>query len=284
MSYEAVKVSNLNSYIEILIDRDITAPEDFREEISAIRSSKEGDIVHIVINTGGGSLDTASALLSAMRGTRAHIITEAVGTVASAGTLIFLAGNEFRVSQELSFMLHTASYGTGGKSNNVVEQVLHYEKGTRALVTSAYQNFLSLDEIEDLLSGGDFWMDAEEVVERLKARAELRLKLETEESGVNLNFERKDIEKWTKPRLVSFICDEDYQDAKWETKNPPIMVMDNDIDLSAEMLSEALANPSQYPAGLVIDKLKKLAKSNKIKVPSNIGLVKLYDKVKHLLE
>ena len=283
-SYESVRVSSMTSYIEISIDRDITAPEDFREELAAIKSSKEGDVIHITINTAGGRLDTTSAILSAMRGSKAHIITEAVGTVASAGTLIFLAGDEFKINQDLDFMAHTASGGMGGKSNNIVEQALHQQKSIQNMFTYAYQHFLSDSEIESMLNGADYWMEAEEVAERLKSRAAIREKMEAEASGIDLNLSREDFEKWNKARLVSFICDEDYQDSDWDKK---VGVTSKDLERSSicrVLLDEALSDPLSETGLCVKNILKDVADYGSIKYSHNIGLIKLYEKVKHLLE
>jgi ATP-dependent protease ClpP protease subunit len=283
-SYESVKISSMTSYIEVNIDRDITAPEDFREEIAAIRGSKEGDVIHMTINTGGGRLDTTSAILSAMRSTKAHIITEAVGTVASAGTLLFLAGDEFKINQDLDFMAHTASGGMGGKSNNVVEQALHQQKSIQNMFTSAYQHFLTDSEIESMLNGADYWMEAEEVADRLKSRAVIREQIEAEAAGIDLNLSREDFEKWTKARLVSFICDEDYQDSDWDKSKKGVTEEELSITVPDELLEEALANPSSETGNNVKEVLKEVAVVANIRVAHNIGLIKLYDKVKHLLE
>lgn len=289
--YDSVRVSSMTSYIEVSIDRDITAPEDFREEIAAIRSGKEGDVIFITLNTGGGRLDTANAILSAMRYSKAHIITEAVGCVASAGTCIFLAGDECRVRQDVEFMIHTASYGYGGKANNVAEYVAHQQKAVNAFVTKNYEHFLTEEEIEKVITGSDYWMGADELILRLNNRAAtlqaFALEAASKASGVKLDVGREDVEKWTKARLVSFICDESYRDADWGTKKPiPSFDIVEEIKapILGEDLAEALVNPSSVIAEEVKIKLKVLAKEASISYPHNIGIMKLYEKVKHLLE
>ena len=55
------QVVNIRTMVEpmthryiINLDRPITAPSDFQEEILTINSAMEGDVVHIYINSEGG--------------------------------------------------------------------------------------------------------------------------------------------------------------------------------------------------------------------------------------
>lgn len=249
----SVQVSTISSYIEISIDRDITEPEDFRDEIAAIRSAKESDVLHITVNTGGGSLDTAMAIIAAMRQSKAHIICEAVGTVASAGTLIFLAGHEFRVNDGVEYMMHTASFRYGGKANNVAEYVNFQQNVVRKMVESSYKNFLTQDEIEKLLSGTDFWMDSEEVCRRLQLRQEALEK----EQGVD-EITREELESWSHERLVSFIYDEDYSDEVWESQQPvPTSLDDITSTLDMSVLRDAANDLGlKFPHNIKLETLR----------------------------
>jgi ATP-dependent protease ClpP protease subunit len=261
----SVQVSSMSSYIEISIDRDITAPSDFREEISAIRAAKESDVIHICITTDGGRLDTAHAIISAMRQSPAHIICEAVGTVASAGTIIFLSGDEFRVNPHVEFMVHTSSSTYGGKTNNLSEYITHQQKSIRSLVEDCYKHFLSDDEIESVLSGTDYWMDSDEVVKRLEDRT-TAMKINSEE------ITREELESWPHERLVSFIYDESYLDGDWEGtdkewKPTKVTLSIDDIETTQDILI-----------------LKAAADSFDIKYQHNIKLETLRNKILKFLE
>lgn len=203
----------LNFVHEVYIDRDLGDAESFREEISIIRNADKGDIVHIFINCLGGDLYTANAVTSAMRQCKAHCITEIVGVCASAATLIFLEGHEFRVNNHIEWMQHTASYSYGGKSNNVAEYVNFQQKSIRNLLETSYKHFLTKDEINDLIRGDDFWMDSEEVLRRLAVRRDLlQLEEDTEPS-------EKEIRAMSHEQLLSFMLDENYDESEWDTED-----------------------------------------------------------------
>ena len=162
------------------IDTGIGEAEGYQELISVLLTAGENDTVHILINTPGGSLDTANAIIAAMRQCRAHIITEITGQCCSAGTLIFLEGHEYRVNEGAVFMMHHASYGAWNKANNVAELVTFFDRIIKKQLRQAYEFLLTPSEIEQLVTGKDFWMDAEELSVRLECRQESLAALEEE--------------------------------------------------------------------------------------------------------
>jgi len=267
LSAPSVQVTPMSSYIEISIDRDITAPEDFREEIGAIRSAKEGDVVHISITCDGGRLDTAHAIISAMNQCHAHIICEAVGTVASAGTMIFLSGHEFRVNDHLEFMVHTSSSGNYGKTNNLAEYIVHQQKSIGRLVRGVYKHFLTEDEIESVLSGTDYYFDSDDVCTRLEARAAA-----TSPEDEAPEITREQLQSWPHERLVSFIYDEDYTDEVWECTHEKLEESSVDVGIDDIMTTQDLSV------------LKSAAVSLDIKYPHNIKLETLRQKIINYLD
>lgn len=171
------QVNNIRTQMEpvsvkytIRLDRDVSEPEDFQEELATIRAANPTDVVHILINSSGGYLSTAKAFLNTLAQTEAHIITEIEGEACSAATLIFLAGHEYRVSDDATFMAHTSSYGYGGKESNVRQYVEHQAKANDRLLRKYYKHFLSEKEIDEVIEGKDIWMDADEIMERLEKR------------------------------------------------------------------------------------------------------------------
>lgn len=158
----------------IRLDRDLTKPSDFQEELATIRMASPNDIVHILINCDGGDIATMKSFLNAMEQCEATIITEIEGTCASAATMIFLSGDEFVVSDNSEFMSHTASYFYGGKANNVQEYVDFQKRTIRHLFYKYYEGFFNEEELELMLNGKDFWLDAAEIMTRLNSLLELQ--------------------------------------------------------------------------------------------------------------
>lgn len=167
-----VEIYPIARRIVIRINSPIGEPDEWSEEVSAIQTATENDIIHIYINSPGGNLFTTTELLSAMLQSKAHIITEITGEACSAGMLLFLAGHEFMVSDDASAMCHGASYGAYGTQGQVHDNVMHSTKHLTKLAYKYYEGFLEPDEIERLLEGKEYWMEAEEIIERLEKRAD----------------------------------------------------------------------------------------------------------------
>ncbi|AUR92253.1 coil containing protein [Vibrio phage 1.170.O._10N.261.52.C3] len=157
----------------IRLDRTLTEPQYFQEELATLKLAGESDLIHVLINSGGGSDTVMKAFLNAMSQSSAHIICEIEGMCCSAVTMIFLAADEFRVNDDSEFMIHTQSLGYGGKENNVRQYIEFNAKANERLMKKYYKGFLTEEEITLTIEGKDFWMDSDEIMERLKLRKEL---------------------------------------------------------------------------------------------------------------
>lgn len=157
----------------IRINDVIGEPYEWTQEVSAIQNATANDIIHIYINSPGGSLYTTTEILSAMLQTEAHVITEITGECSSAATLIFLAGHEYRVSDDASWMSHQASYGMSGKEHEIYDSVVHSRKVLQRLMNKYYKDFLTEEEMQQMFEGKDFYFDADQIMERLNKRAEI---------------------------------------------------------------------------------------------------------------
>lgn len=173
INYIRTQVEPLGFKYTVRIDRILEDPEEWQEEVATIRQAGEGDVVHLLINSGGGNVDTMKALISALAQSPAHIICEIEGTAASAASMIFLTGDEFRVSDDAEFMAHFVSYGSIGKGMDVKRHVEFTHRSAERLVRKYYNGFLTPEEIERMLEGEEFYMDCDEILTRLGNRTAL---------------------------------------------------------------------------------------------------------------
>lgn len=139
----------------------------FLDMINVLKTAEQHDTIFIYLNTPGGNLHTAIQIISAIRQSNATVVTCIEGEVASAGTMIFLAGHKHVVNPNCTFMIHNYSTWLGGKGNEVSLRVKYFEKYFRKLANDMYDKFLTPEELEDVVNGKDFWMESEEVLQRL---------------------------------------------------------------------------------------------------------------------
>lgn len=88
--------------------------------------------------------------------------------------MIFLSAKHWEISDHSVFMFHDYSSWSIGKGGEMFDELTHFRKWSEHLWKDAYGEFLTEDEIQDILSNKDIWMDAQEVADRLNQMAEKR--------------------------------------------------------------------------------------------------------------
>jgi ATP-dependent protease ClpP protease subunit len=162
--------------IKIFLDENIREAKYYRTVLQGIESLSEGDVVLMKINSYGGQLDGAIAIINAIENTQADVHAEIDGVAASAASLIALASPSISVSPYATMMVHSATFGAFGKQSDVISHASFVDKQVRTLMGSVYKDFLSDKELEEVIMGKELWFDSEEIVRRLELRAELQEK------------------------------------------------------------------------------------------------------------
>ena len=161
----------------IFLDECIDNTSYYRSAIATLKSASESDIISMVFDTEGGLCHTASVFESAMRECKAHIKGELCGQVASAGTKLALACDDWVVGDDVVFMCHTASYEASNSAEKLRDQVEFLDKWVTKMNTDTYTGFLTEDELSKMNdSGKEYWFGAEELISRLQNFAEHRQK------------------------------------------------------------------------------------------------------------
>lgn len=148
---------------------DLSWLEDHQERLQLIRMATPDDSIRIVINSPGGVVSIAMAYVNAMAESAANIVTHAEGNVCSAGTVLWLAGEERTVSPLTMFMFHNYQGGTWGDGANMHSQIIFEKAYFERLVERFYGNVLTEEEINRIKGGGQVWMDEIEVLSRTNA-------------------------------------------------------------------------------------------------------------------
>jgi ATP-dependent protease ClpP protease subunit len=143
--------------------------------------SGENDQVNLLINSSGGYLSTAIAIIEGIKASDAMVRAIIVGECHSAASMIALNCHEIVVTDSAHMMTHTASYGTGGMTQNVKSHSDFSTGFINKIIDSTYSGFMQNDEIIELKKGVEFWFDADQIRTRLESRLEyLKKKTEVE--------------------------------------------------------------------------------------------------------
>ncbi len=162
------------NYYEFYLSGAITAPEDYVEWFNIIRNASGNDTVKIYINSRGGDADTAIQFMRVLGETDAHVICSIEGSCMSAATMVFLCGSEFEITPHSLFMVHNYSGGIFGKGAEIYDQAVFERKWSAEFLRHIYKDFLTEQEVQNLLDNKDMWMTSSEVLERCTKMAKAR--------------------------------------------------------------------------------------------------------------
>jgi ATP-dependent Clp protease protease subunit len=130
------------------------------------RKKKE---LQLMICSSGGDVSSAFALIDIMLDSNIPIKTIGLGTVASCGLLVFIAGTKGRrvLTPNTSILSHQFSWGSDGKAHELFAQVKEFEL-TQARMIEHYKKCTGMNEESikaHLLPPQDVWLSADEALQ-----------------------------------------------------------------------------------------------------------------------
>ena len=161
-----------NNHI-ISLDEPISEPRKYRDIIHCLITASEGDFINILINSEGGRLDTALAIIEAMNSCPATLMTTVVGSCYSAASMIACMSPSCVITDSAEFMIHTASYGSGGTVPNVRAHTEFTTAQIDKLINKVYTGFLTAKEIDEVKKGREYWFTADDARDRMDRRSDV---------------------------------------------------------------------------------------------------------------
>ena len=137
-------------------------------EKNLMPNSQRPNELTLVINSPGGQVHSAFALIDTMKGSAIPVKTVGLGMIASCGLLTFMSGTKGRrvITPNTSILSHQYSWGSVGKEHELFARVKEFELST-ARMMDHYKKCTGLSEKkirEILLPAEDVWLSAKEAV------------------------------------------------------------------------------------------------------------------------
>lgn len=122
----------------------------------------------LMINSPGGQMHSAFALIDVMKGSRIPVQTVGLGMIASCGLLTFMAGEKGSrtITPNTSILSHQYSWGSYGKEHELFSRVREFDLSTERMLAH-YKKCTGMSEKDIrkyLLPPEDVWLSAEEAV------------------------------------------------------------------------------------------------------------------------
>lgn len=131
-----------------------------------LQTKRDFDHLTLIINSPGGNVNSAFAIIDAMRGSALPVHTVGLGLIASCGLLTFIAGQPGHrvLTPNTSILSHQWAWGSRGKAHELFAVVREFELTDQRMI-SHYEKCTGLSEEvirEKLLPAQDIWLSAQE--------------------------------------------------------------------------------------------------------------------------
>ena len=122
----------------------------------------------MIINSPGGDVTSAFAMIDTIKGSRVPIYTYGLGQISSCGLLAFISGQKGHryITKNTAILSHQYSWGSYGKQHELMSKVKEFEN-TSERILEHYKKCTGLSEKkikEYLLPSNDVWLTAKEAV------------------------------------------------------------------------------------------------------------------------
>jgi ATP-dependent Clp protease protease subunit len=159
--------SSKHSFMLLMEEISLTSVKNAVEWIFEANFTEERpEMLNLIITSPGGDLNAAFALIDVMRGSAIPIRTIGLGQIASAGLMIFIAGDKgMRIlTPNTSILSHQYSWGAIGKEHELFATVKEFDLTTKKMIQH-YKKCTGLTEAkirEILLPPQDVWLSPQE--------------------------------------------------------------------------------------------------------------------------
>lgn len=155
---------------EVFIDDYIEEPHKYRQLISLLINAPASDKIHIYVNSNGGNLDSACAIINAMMVSQAEVTAFLMGACHSAASMLTMYCHNVHVFDSAYMMIHTASFASSGNTPTIKAHTDFTISQVSKLLDDCYDGFLDDKEMTQVKNGIEIWLDADAIRKRLKKR------------------------------------------------------------------------------------------------------------------
>lgn len=152
-----VDIDNTTDAIEFILKHNL------RERKERVKN------LTLLINSPGGDLSAAFALIDIMRGSKIPVHTLGLGQISSAGLLIFMAGAKGHrtITPNTSILSHQFSWGSEGKEHELIAIIKEFTLTSKRMLEH-YMKCTGMNEKkvkEVLMPPQDVYLGADEAVQ-----------------------------------------------------------------------------------------------------------------------
>lgn len=158
--YTDIDSSSAVELIKLLVETDIKL-----QNTKNVLGDDYTPICHLHISTNGGEIFSAFAIVDTIRQMKCPVHTYVDGAVASAGTLLSLAGSKRYMGKYSHLLIHQLSGGMYGKFNEMEDEIYNCTNLMKLLkVFYKEKTKMPMKKLDEILTK-DIWLSADECIQ-----------------------------------------------------------------------------------------------------------------------
>ena len=140
-----------------------TPRENFRI-FNKLQEAEPNSLLEIFISSDGGNFYEILDFYNVIK--PKFFVTTFLSRGYSAGSLMFLIGDDRIIYEHSDFMVHSYTSVTSGKRQDLLDRTYHQDKIITRFFNKVYKPYFTKKELKKIDKGQDFWMDSEEMLKR----------------------------------------------------------------------------------------------------------------------
>jgi ATP-dependent protease ClpP protease subunit len=138
--------------------------ENFRL-FDKLRAADQGSSLEVHVSSDGGNFYELVEFYNLLK-PKFNSITTFLNRGYSAGSMMFLLGDNRIVYEHSDMMCHSYTGVSYGKREDMLNQTLHQDKMITNFFDKMYSPYFTKKEIKKMNKGQDFWMNSQEMLKR----------------------------------------------------------------------------------------------------------------------
>ena len=174
-TYPTIFAQPLGNRFIINITSDFDSSDTYDEIVALLSNATEADEIVWNISSYGGFVNSLSMILGWKVMCPAHQTHVLHSNADSCASVFFLSdADQYIVGDGATMFLHEIQAGVSGTTSNMIRHMEHLKETNESFIKKSYQDFVSEEEMNQILIGVELFFTADQIRERLQQREQKR--------------------------------------------------------------------------------------------------------------
>lgn len=193
-TYPTIFAQPLGNRFVVNITSDFDSSDTYDEIVALLSTATESDEIVWNVSSYGGFVNSLQMLLGWKAMCPAHQTHVLHSNADSCASVFFLSdADQYIVGDGATMFLHEIQAGVSGTTSNMIRHVEHLKETNESFIKKSYQDFVSEEEMNQILTGVELFFTANQIRDRLQQREQKRQE-EAQEQHSNFLKEMEDQE------------------------------------------------------------------------------------------